>query len=299
MSYPPPGPGSAPPYVQQPPMSAPRPPGGPGLPPPHQAPWPPQPPYQQTPPPGGGAGRKVLGGILGFVGVLALVGGGVLAENAYSNHQQLLPNAAYGENLWRDEPVDKVFPETLGGRTGYGGGLYDPEQAIWNRVGISADTECDKGLTRHTLEAAQTNGCKAVLRATYVDTTANMVATVALIVLPMGPEESGPKNKVADVYLDNRLIEGAVAPYAVPDTLAAGWKDRNGSYLHAMYGNEFPYAIGASIGSVDGYVAGELPEEWGELGGQDTDRDAWHANAQDLVDLFSGHLVELKNGDLR
>ncbi|WP_280266583.1 hypothetical protein [Nocardia wallacei] len=241
----------------------------------------------------------MLGGLLAVVGTLALLGGGAVAGNAYSNHRQVLPNLAYGENLWRDEPVDKVFPISLGGRTGYDGGLYEPGSAIWNRVGISPETGCDRGLTRNTLAAAQDNGCEAVLRATYVDTTGNMVATVALVVLPEGRPDSGPKERVHKFFQDNREVEGAVAPYAVPGTLAAGWEVRNGSYLRAVPGANLPYAVGATIGSVDGHVAGRLPEQWGELGGQDTDYESWDANAEDLVGLFVGHLPRLRDGGLR
>ncbi|WP_048584652.1 hypothetical protein [Streptomyces viridochromogenes] len=135
--------------------------------------------------------------MLGLVGALLLVGGGALTAHAYSNARQEIPNDESGKVLWRDEPVDKIFPTTLGGRGGYNGGLYDREQAIWNRAGISPETDCDKGITRYTLKAAQENGCKAVLRATYVDSTANMVATVAVVVLPEGPFEAGPREKVS------------------------------------------------------------------------------------------------------
>ena len=297
MPHPPPGgPGSARPHARHPqPMQAPLPAGPPF---PNQRHYPP-PPTRHPTPSGSGAGRKIAGGLLGLVGALALLGGGALTAHAYSNHQQKLPNLTYGEDMWRDEPVDKVFPKSLGGRTGYNGGLYDPEQAIWNRVGISPDTECDKGLTGYTLEAAQDNACKAVLRATYVDTTGNMVATVALVVLPEGRPDDGPKEQVRKVFQDNRDIDGAIAPYAVPGTLAAEWHSRNGAYLREAPGQSLPYAIGASIGSVDGHTAGQLPDEWGDLGGQDVDRESWHANAEDLVGLFVGHLPRLRDGDLR
>lgn len=241
----------------------------------------------------------MLGSVLAALGALLLIGGGALTAHAYSNAQQELPNYEYGNVLWRDEAVDKVFPATLGGRGGYNGGLYDRKQALWNRVGISPETDCDKGLTRETLKAAKDNGCKAVLRATYVDSTGNMVATVALVVLPEGSAEGGPKEKVVSVYEDKRDTEGAVAPYAVPGTLAAKWKDRNGAYVTAAYGENLPYVLGASIGSVDGYVAGVLPGEWGDYGGNDTDHESWHANAEDLVGLFRAHVDRLQMGDPR
>ncbi|KUH40261.1 MULTISPECIES: hypothetical protein [Streptomyces] len=235
--------------------------------------------------------------MLGASGVLLLLGGGALTAHAYDNTRQELTNHEYGSVMWRDEQVDEVFPLTIGGRGGHEGGLYDRDKALWHRMGISPETDCDKGLTRAILKAAQDNGCKAVLRATYVDPTANMVTTLAVVVLPEGPRETGPKEKVAEVYQDNRATEAAVAAYAVPGTAAARWKDRNGAYLMAVPGEHMPYAVGASIGSADGHVAGELPGEFSE--DNDIDRESWHADAQDLVELFVSHLVNLRRGETR
>ncbi len=304
MSYPPPvnPPGSAGPYGRQPganpylqpPQQTPQypagPPPAPGGPPPG---WPPQAPVRQ-----GGGGRRAFGVVLGVFGALGMIGGGALVAHAYNNSRQDIANDEYGNVIWQDEPVDRIFPLTLGGG-GYEAKIYDRNQAQWHRMGISQDTACEKALTQHTLEAAQDNGCKAVLRATYVDPTANMVATVAIVVMPSGPPEEGPKDKVDAVYGEHRTTEGAIAPYPVPGTLAAKWKARNGSFLRAVPGENLPYAVGASIGSVDGYVAGNLPGEYGEFqDDQDMDRESWHANAEELVNLMLPHLSRLQRGDV-
>ncbi|MFF5479639.1 hypothetical protein ACFY5C_20170 [Streptomyces sp. NPDC012935] len=230
-------------------------------------------------------------------GALLLVAGGALTAHAYSNAQQELANSEYSNVMWRDEPVDSFFPTTIGGRGGYNGGLYDREQAIWNRVGISPDTDCDKGLTSHTLKAAKENGCQAVLRATYVDSTANMVATVAVVVLPKGSPESGPRTSIYEAYLDHLQDDGVVAPYAVPGTVAAKWKYRNGAELAPVGGEHMPYVVAASVGSVDGHVAGDLPGEWGDSDGNNVDRGSWQANAGNLVTLFRAHMEHLQTGD--
>ncbi|MET9832339.1 hypothetical protein ABZ078_24255 [Streptomyces sp. NPDC006385] len=235
--------------------------------------------------------------MLAAFGALLLLGGGALTAHAYSNAQQELPNYEYGNVMWRDEPVDSFFPATLGGRGGYNGGLHDREAAIWNRVGISPDTECDKGLTSHTLKAAEENGCKAVLRATYVDSTANMVATVAVVVLPEGSSEIGARTNIYEAYQDHLFDDGVVVPYAVPGTLAAKWKHRNGADLAPVGGEHMPYVVAASVGSVDGYVAGDLPGEWGDSNGDNVDRESWSANAADLVTLFRAHMDRLQMGD--
>ncbi|MBA2809396.1 hypothetical protein E0500_018830 [Streptomyces sp. KM273126] len=234
--------------------------------------------------------------MLGVVGTVLLLAGGALTAHAYSNSQQEIRNYEYGNVMWRDEPVDKFFPITLGGAGAYSK-PDDPKQALWNRVGISPETDCDKGLTRFTLKAAKDNGCKAVLRATYVDTTANMVATVAVVVLPEGPNAGGAKEKIFTAYQDHRLSDGAVTPYAVSGTPASKWKSRNGSYLTTASGENLPYVVGASSGSVDGYIAGDLPGEWGDIDGNDVDRESWSANAENLVEIFLVHMDRMQMGD--
>ncbi|NBE51373.1 hypothetical protein [Streptomyces boluensis] len=264
----------------QPPM-----PPGVGAPLPGQAPWQP---YPHQTPPGGGVGRKVFGGILCAAGALFMIVGLVIGGNAYSNHQQQMPNEAYGNDLWRNEPVEKLFPKTFAGVAGYGAKPYDPKRAVWHRVGISPKTDCEQGLTYKTLKAAKDNDCKAVLRATYVDPTANMVATLAVVVLPEGAPETGPKYQVAKAWQDNMYDDGAVSPYQVPGTIADKWP-RNGAWMMAVPEETVPYAVGVTVGSVDGHVAGELPDEF--EGGLDADRDSWSGNARNLVETFvSGHL---------
>lgn len=297
------------------PMSYPTPPGGPGSAnpygqPPQQAGWqqqqwqgpvqmPPAPPgMQPVAPPGapGGGGRTariVTGSILGLFGVLALLGGGALAAHAYSNSQQTIVNPEYGEAIWSDEPADSIFPDTIGGRDGRLGDLTNPKYAYWRRLGISPETSCDKGLTAKTLAQAKQVGCKAVLRATYVDPTGDMVATVALIVLPGGVSK---KQELAEAY-EGMENEGAVAPLAVPGTLAAEWKkiDRNGSALASTSGEHLPYAVAATTGAVDGRHAGGLPGDWAEdyVEGM-ADKESWFAEAEILVSMFEAHMDDLQ-----
>lgn len=301
MSYPTPpgGPGSANPYGQPPqqagwqqqqwqgPVQGP--PAPPGMPP--MAP--PAPP--RVPGGGGRTARMVIGSILGLFGVLLALGGGALAAHAYSNSQQTLANPEYGEVIWSDEPVDSIFPDTIGGRDGRLGDLTNPKFANWRRLGISPETSCSKGLTGKTLAEAERLGCKAVLRATYVDPTGDMLATVALIVLP---GDASQNQELAQAYEDMEN-EGAVAPLAVPGTLAAGWKKigRNGSALTSTSGEHMPYAVAATTGAVDGRLAGNLPGAWAEDDSEImADRESWFAEAEILVRMFELHMDDLQLG---
>lgn len=296
MSYPTPpgGPGSANPYGQPPQQAG------------QQQQWqgpaqvqPGLPGVQPTPPApsgeGGRTGRTVIGSILGFFGVLALLGGGALAAHAYSNSQQTIANPEYGEAIWSDEATDRIFPDTLGGRDGRLGDLTNPKYAYWRRLGISPETSCGKGLTAKTLASAQKLGCKSVLRATYIDPTGDTVATVALVVLP-GDESK--KQELAQAY-EGMENEGAVAPYAVPSTPAASWKKigRNGSALISVYGDHLPYAVAVTTGAVNGRLAGNLPREWAEDDVEVmTDRESWYAEAEVLARMFELHMNDLQLG---
>ncbi|MDI3422688.1 hypothetical protein [Streptomyces luteolus] len=303
MSYPPPSSGSAHPYPQQPPQQQSWPvQSPPGVPPAGQGQWPPHPPGGGT---GGSGGRRTGGILLMVFGLLLLCGGGGLAALEYSEPPKTVGNPKFGPSLWRDTPIDKLFPEAIGGYGNTGVGLYDAKQATWNRVGISPDTECDKGLTNKVLKVAKENGCKAVMRATYVDHTGNMVSTVALVVMERGTEDDPPKDRLAGfVEEDEAENEGAIAPYAVPGTLAAKWESRNGRQLLAVPfqpAPKMPYVVGATIGSVDGAIAGgDLPDKWAEIsGGVDSDRESWNANADELASLYSAHITNIMAGDAK
>ncbi|SEC17362.1 hypothetical protein SAMN05428938_1434 [Streptomyces sp. KS_5] len=86
-----------------------------------------------------------------------------------------------------------------------------------------------------------------------------------------------------------------VAPYAVPGTTDAKWKHRNGADVAPVGGENMPYVVAAGVGSVDGYVAGDLPGQWSDT--NNLDLESWQDNASDLVDLFLAHMERLQRGD--
>lgn len=303
-------------------MSYPTPPGGPGSAnpygqPPQQAGWqqqqqqwpaqvPPMPaapsglPMVPSTPPGGSGGggrtaRTVAGSFLCLLGLVGIAGGGALAAHIYSNSQQSIANREYGEAIWSDEPADRIFPATIGGRDGRLGKLTNPKYANWRRLGISPETSCSKGLNGNTGTAAVSLGCKAVLRATYVDPTGDMVATVALIVLPKGDEAK--KQELVEAFDEVKRSQGAVVPFSVKGTLAADWQDRNGAALAQTPGEHMPYAVAVTTGSADGQVAGNLPGDWGDDDFDGSgDREASSAEAQVMVKMFQLHMDDLQLG---
>ncbi|MEV1084371.1 hypothetical protein AB0I98_40235 [Streptomyces sp. NPDC050211] len=226
-------------------------------------------------------------------GVLGMLGGGALATHAYGNSQQDVRNSAYGAVLWRNEAADTLFPATIGDEAYE---AADKKIAQWNRMGISQDTSCAKGLSGNTKETAQKLGCEAVLRATYVDLTGEMVATVAIIVLPKGGTGAEEMGEYLSDQESEVVPDGAVVPYAVPGTLAAKWQEnrRNGmGGARSMGGATFPYAVAVTTGAVDGRTSGNLPGEFGRYGGNGDDKIPWMDAAHALSQTFSNHLIHL------
>lgn len=323
MTYPTP-PGGGNPYLQPPPQEG-WPQQGPGpLPPmppqygaPRQAPYAqagsyPQPgPYAAHPaapptacPPGaplpaGGGGRtvrKVAGTLLGIVGALGLLGGGMLATHAYNNSRQNVPNAeAYGPVLWRNETAETLFPATVGEPPDYRYEVSDEELAHWRRMGISEDTSCSAGLSGETRETAERLGCEAVLRATYVDLTGEMVATVAVIVMPAGTDATEELGQYVYDQSNEDLPDAAVMPYKVPGTLAAKWDadGRNGMGGSGIGGN-LPYVVAVTTGAVDGRLASHLPDEFNGYGIDTEDRKPWMDEAESLSGMFRTNIMNLE-----
>ncbi|WP_239501993.1 hypothetical protein [Streptomyces qinglanensis] len=254
-------------------------------------------PGMPLPPPKKNTGRTCLTAFLGVVGALALLAGGALAAHTVSNAQQDVANrSGYGPVMWRNERVDKLFPKTLGPRTDAQSGADDPKSAEWHRLGISEKTGCADALTGTLADEAEKRGCKAVLRATYADPTGNVVATVALIVLPEAADPEEGMGTFFDAEKDKRTESHGVKALPVPDTVAADWKDsrRNGSDGVQATGLHLPYALAASAGSADGRKAGRLPGQWGrtELDAK-SDRMPWREAAQTLAHDLDLHLADL------
>jgi hypothetical protein len=86
---------------------------------------------------------------------------------------------------WRSWQAGQIFPHairySLSGRA-FGGGPALPLTA--QLVGIAPQSTCRAGVQRPAAGVLAKNGCQAVLRATYEDTTQTLAVTVGVAVLP-------------------------------------------------------------------------------------------------------------------
>ncbi|MCO5988247.1 hypothetical protein NE235_19265 [Actinoallomurus spadix] len=231
-------------------------------------------------------------------GVFALVLGAALTWHTYGNSRQTIPNThAYGPVMWRDEPADQLFPARIAGKENGTTDQQDPKITQWLRLGIAPNTSCANGLTGGLAGFAARQGCKAVVRATYVDPSGSAVATVAVIVLPSNDARMNVIEHMSEVKTADEPDLG-VRAFAVPGTPASRWTDdaRNGTSACQVFDEDIPYAVAVTAGATDGRRAARLPAPWGARLSTNSgreDRMAWAYPADDLAKAFGVYLADL------
>src|SRR5690606_10209139 len=91
-----------------------------------------------------------------------------------------LANASRAEmaRRWQTWPLGRIFPEVLAYSAEQGG----REQAT--RVGISSETRCEAAVDAALRPALHAAGCRAILRATYLDVLQGVVVTIGVGAFP-------------------------------------------------------------------------------------------------------------------
>ncbi|MEV0146349.1 MULTISPECIES: hypothetical protein [unclassified Nonomuraea] len=299
-AYPPPGgPG---PYG--PPQGAPgsyvQPPGGPGPyappqsgpephgPPPNgPGPYGPPPQTPETGPRRRGAGRIVAGVLVAGFGLVSALGGGLLVQHTFRNSEQKIRNKQYSMELWRNVPVEKLFPGAIGREDPDKKGDGPDNERGWTRVAISSSTSCDAALSGGLAKLAAQRGCVAALRATYVDDTGGTAATAAIVAF---------RDVTAKEDLDDHVRDGQdVQDHAVRALAAPGtqWKDaaRTGDGGRAVFDMYAPLFVAVTTGPADGRRPGRLPGPWGNRPlEQKDDRSAWASTAEGLAENLATRL---------
>ncbi|MFJ6720312.1 hypothetical protein [Streptomyces sp. NPDC091259] len=144
------------------------------------------------PRPGAGTGRRSPARVTAAV-LCALLGTGLTAgaaATAWNDHRTAHrpppARAAYhaAASLWRDAPVDRLFPPVLDG-PGDGPGGAD---RTWTRIALAPDADCGPAALGADWRAAlAATGCARVLRATYTDSTRSSLVSVGLVFTTADP----------------------------------------------------------------------------------------------------------------
>lgn len=265
-----------------------------------------QPPYpSHAPPPGpygppgpqpaprgkSGTGRTCLTVAMCVVGSIFLligIGGGAVTFHLSRNIE---PSAAYRANAWHNLPADRFFPDKLTDEHLNGYSSY------WARLGIDQQTDCAGPLSKKFASFVTAHGCRAVLRATYVDASRWTVGTVTVIVTKT-PAQADQVGERLVTYQEAEELRHPLHTYRVPGTIAAHFTD---GHSNGMVGGatdpEMPYAVGVTVGASDGRVAGHLKGDWNSGdASQRLDRDGWQKDASDLARRMSAQIYKVKWG---
>lgn len=144
---------------------------------------------------------------------------------------------------WRTWPAGRIFPATLG----YTTKLLNDDTA--RRVGISPQDQCAAALDPALAGRARRDGCRAGLRASYIDELQGVVYTMGVLAFP-----SPAKARAFDRGLPSaRPPANALRALAFPGTATARFADD--SRQTATTRQDGPYVLMAVAGYADGRPA--------------------------------------------
>jgi hypothetical protein len=200
-------------------------------------------------------GRWRAGTALCLVLGLGLIGGAV--AGAVINHAPRKPAPvadgsvqafATARDVWRNTPVDQLFPLTY---TEKGGGPGGADRS-WTRIGVAPPAGCAGAFDPLLRKVLAPVGCVRLLRATYVDSTSTTVTTVGLLVTSgEAPAMTALSLRWNDENLGQRtdLVPRAVA---FPGTAAASFGDHQRGSWAVQVAADLPFVVYAVSGFADG-----------------------------------------------
>jgi hypothetical protein len=189
---------------------------------------------------------------------LGLVGGAIAGAVITHSPQPPQPVAdgspaafATARDVWRDTPVDGLFPPTVAAKDAGPGGA----DRSWTRIGVAAPANCTGAFDPLLRQVLAPVGCARLLRATYVDSTSTTVTTVGLLVASgQAPAMNALNKRWTGQHLGERtdLLPKAVA---FPRTPAAHFGDRQRGSWDVQVSPDLPFVVYAVSGFADGRAA--------------------------------------------
>jgi len=189
----------------------------------------------------------VLGvGLIGGATAGAVINHGPRAEAPIADGS---PEAfARARTVWRNVPVDQLFPPTVS-QQGAGPGGADRS---WSRIGVAAPAGCTGAFDPLLQNVLSPVGCVRLLRATYVDSTSSTVTTVGLLVTSGGAQAMAALNQRWTTQNLGDRADLMPRPLAFPGTPAAGFGDRQRGSWAVQISADLPLVVYAVSGFADG-----------------------------------------------
>ncbi len=192
---------------------------------------------------------------LAALAVVCLIAAIAAGDRAYTEmtrkptSAELSAAAAAGvADRWQRWTAGQVFPATLG----YTSDLLTQEKA--RRIGIAAGHACGPALDSAVASVARRYGCRATLRATYLDQLGGLTYTVGVLAFP---DTRAAVGFYAGYKAGRRPVSGLHA-LALPGTPAAAFTDAARQAATAIdFG---PYVVLTVAGYADGRSAAATGE---------------------------------------
>lgn len=244
--------------------------------------------YQPGPPgkPKGGV-RKFFGILLCLFAVLSLLGTALTVYKTIQNSRDLNSNDEFIPKAWHNLPSDELFPDRLVHEAASG------DVQLWARQGIAEGTSCEEAFPDGYADNVMADGCKSVLRATYVDPGSDMAATIGLVVANSPAHATEIEAEIQEDQSEGlrETRVPTVRPFTVSGTAAADWSDDMavGGASEQIFMTDSPYTVAVTVGPIDPTRAvGQLPEPWDFLGYQE--KYPYRDVAKTLATSYAGDL---------
>jgi hypothetical protein len=192
--------------------------------------------------------------VMGLCGLAAAAVGaaGQLLPRQFTVTQQRQIMTWEMTRRWRELPAGSIFPTIIGYELGPAevqGGAILTLQAT--RLAIADQSACAAAVSAAAAKVLAAQHCTAALRATYLDASGSMIATVAVAVLP--------DSSAAATAAHELRAAPAVRVLPVAGTPAAGFRDRQRQLSYAMSAG--PYVLMSAAGFTDGRRAVPLARD--------------------------------------
>lgn len=205
-------------------------------------------------------GRRRGGGKLAVFALLLVAGLAGLAVSAVGIAHQLLPRqftvaqrrqiATWElERRWRALPAGVIFPSSVS----YSVSATDLDSSSGltlqaRLLRVSSETSCAAALSGQAAVILGRHGCTDAMRATYVDASGSLVATVAVAVLPdQGAERAAVKELTGS---GGQISPNSVRALRVTGTAASEFGEAQRQLTDAVSAG--PYLILSTAGFTDG-----------------------------------------------
>jgi hypothetical protein len=185
--------------------------------------------------------------VVALIGLSAAVAGIVpnLLPRSFSGAQQQRIITWEIGKRWRSWPAGQIFPtaipyELSASALVSGTGV----RLSAHRIGIAPQASCQSATDPAAWRVLAKNGCTAVLRATYQDSTGAFAVTIGIAAVP------GPASASADARALPRRSVAGVRAVGFGHTLAASFSDTARQLTSSV--SIGPYLIMSTVGYADG-----------------------------------------------